>query len=145
MFLRRLRARIVRAHRVLIPLVLVAFASPALAGPLVHCLEGAEGPRIVAAASHCPSMAEAAPQPVDPVHLPVSDEAVGTGPGAGGVVASVALQAPGVVIHFGGLLPPILDLLPSRDDAYRGSGPPTGASTSGPAGAAVGRSVRLQI
>lgn len=143
--LRRLRVRAARVPRAIIALVLVAFVSPTMAGPLVHCLEGTEGPRIIAATSHCPSMAEAAPQAGDPVHLPVLDEAVGTGPGAGGVVASVALQAPGVVIHFGGLLPPILELLPSRDDAYRGSGPPTGASTSGPAGAVVGRSVRLLI
>lgn len=134
--LRRLRIQAVRAPRAFLSLLLLAFALPALAGPLAYCLEGTEGPRVVAATEHCASMAEAA----DPVHLPALEEGVGSG--AGG--SSPITQSPGFWIHLGGVLSPLPELLPSRDDAYGG------AASDGPwpralAGGHAGRSVRLLI
>ena len=86
--LRRLRAFAARAPRVIISLVIVAFALPALAGPLAYCLAGDEGSRVVAAASHCESTADATAttklattklattKPAATEHLPAIDESV---------------------------------------------------------------------
>lgn len=150
--LRRLRAWSARAPRVIISLAIVAFALPALAGPLAYCLEGAEGSRVVAAASHCESMSASisgatstgTSTATDPVHLPAIDEAVGAG--AGGVppiAQSSGLLFP-VGFPVGGLVPLLSDLLPPRLDAYGGVALDRSSMRS-LAGAIAGRSVRLQI
>lgn len=144
--LRRLRQRVVRLRRVILALALVAFAAPAVAGPLAYCLNSGDPPRIVAAASHCESMTQTI---VDPSanktvlpHLPMVDEAVGTG--AGTVVVPTVVQSVVLFMHVGGLLPPLSVSRPSRDDAYGGA-PPERSSMSGPAGVVVGRAARLLI
>jgi hypothetical protein len=146
--LRRLRAWSARAPRVIISLAIVAFALPALAGPLAYCLEGAEGSRVVAAASHCESMSASisgatstgTSTATDPVHLPAIDEAVGAG--AGGVPPIA--QSSGLLFPVGGLVPLLSDLLPPRLDAYGGVALDRSSMRS-LAGAIAGRSVRLQI
>lgn len=145
--LRRLRSRAVRAPRVIISLVLIAFATPALAGPLAYCLLRDDAPRLVAAASHCETMAESALvasalEASATVHPPAVDEAAGVGGGA--------VSVPSVIPSFlfvgqgGGLLPPLPDLLPSRDDAYGGAASDPSVMRS-LAGAIAGRSVRLLV
>lgn len=136
--LRRLRRWSVRAPRVIIALALVAFAAPAVAGPLAYCLRGDDAARVVAAASHCETLSKSP----GAMHLPAADEAVGVG--AGGV--AVPMPAQGVVLFasVGGFLPPSPDLLPIRRDAYGGASPER-ASTCSLAGAIAGRSVRLLI
>jgi hypothetical protein len=75
---------------VIISLSLVAFALPALAGPLAYCLEDAEGSRVVAAASHCESMADAAATAKPAAtHLPAIDESVNAASGSAGWVPVV--------------------------------------------------------
>lgn len=145
----RLRVRAARAPRVIISLVLVAFALPALAGPLAYCLERTDGPRVVAATDHCESMSASASgststgasTATDPVHLPAIDEAVGAG--AGGVPPMA--QSSGLLFFpAGGLMPLLPDLLPPRLDAYGGVALDR-TSMRSLAGAIAGRSARLQI
>ena len=139
--LRRLRRWSVRAPRVILALALVAFVAPAVAGPLAYCLRGDDAPRVVAAASHCETLAKSP----GAMHLPAADEAVGTG-AAGAAGAAMPTPAQGVVLFasVGGFWPPSSDLLPIRRDAYGGASPER-ASTSSLAGAIAGRSVRLLI
>lgn len=150
--LRRLRHRVVRFPRVIAALAVMACAAPAVAGPLAFCLNSGDSPRVVPATDHCESMAEsavdagsAAEAPATtavPAHLPAVDEAVGTG--AGAVVVPPVVQTALIFTHVGGLLPPLPDLLPSRDDAYGGAAPERSSMRS-LAGAVVGRSVRLRV
>lgn len=142
--LRRLRAWAARAPRVIISLSLVAFALPALAGPLAYCLEGAEGSRVVAAASHCESMTEAAAtsKPAATGHLPAIDESVNAASGSAGWAP--VIQSCGLLVHDGGVASPLTDLLPPRLHAYGGDAPDR-CSMCSLAGAIAGRSARLQI
>jgi len=142
--LRRLRAWAARAPRVIISLSLVAFALPALAGPLAYCLEGAEGSRVVAAASHCESMTEATAtaKPAATGHLPAIDESVSAASGSAGWAP--VIQSCGLLVHDGGIASPLPELLPSRLDAY-GANAPDRYSMHSLAGAIAGRSARLQI
>jgi len=143
--LRRLRAWAARAPRVIISLSLVAFALPALAGPLAYCLEDAEGSRVVAAASHCESMADAAATATAKpaaTHLPAIDESVNAASGSAGWVPVV--QSSGLCLHDGGIASPLAELLPSRLDAY-GADAPDRYLMRSLAGAVAGRSARLQI
>ncbi len=142
--LRRLRAWAARAPRVIISLSLVAFALPALAGPLAYCLEGAEGSRVVAAASHCESMTEATATSKRAAtgHLPAIDESVNAASGSAGWAP--VIQSCGLLVHDGGVASPLADLLPSRLDAYGGDAPDR-CSMCSLAGAIAGRSARLQI
>lgn len=150
--LRRLRHRVVRFPRVIAALAVMACAAPAVAGPLAYCLDSGDSPRVVPAADHCESMAAAAVKAESPgetpakttvpAHLPAVDEAVGTG--AGAVVVPPVVQTALIFMHVGGLLPPLPDLLPSRDDAYGGAAPERSSMRS-LAGAVVGRSVRLRV
>lgn len=144
--LRRLRHRIIHVRRVVLTLALVASAAPVVAGPLAYCLNSGDAPRVVAAASHCESMAPAATKATAkttvPAHLPTVDAAVGTG--AGVVVVPTCVQTVVLFMQSGGLLPPPPGLLPSRDDAYGGARPER-SSAGALADALVGRSVRLLI
>lgn len=140
--LRRLRAWAARAPRVIISLSLVAFALPALAGPLAYCLEGAEGSRVVAAASHCESMTEATAKPAATGHLPAIDESVSAASGSAGW--ALVIQSCGLLVHDDGVAFTLSDLLPARLDAYGGDAPDRCAMRS-LAGAIAGRSARLQI
>ena len=128
----------------IISLSLVAFALPALAGPLAYCLDGAEGSRVVAAASHCESMTEAAAtsKPAATGHLPAIDESVNAASGSAGWAP--VIQSCGLLVHDGGVASPLADLLPSRLDAYGGDAPDR-CSMCSLAGAIAGRSARLQI
>ena len=128
----------------IISLSLVAFALPALAGPLAYCLEGAEGSRVVAAASHCESMTEAAATSKRAAtgHLPAIDESVNAASGSAGWAP--VIQSCGLLVHDGGVASPLADLLPSRLDAYGGDAPDR-CSMCSLAGAIAGRSARLQI
>jgi hypothetical protein len=129
---------------VIISLSLVAFALPALAGPLAYCLEGAEGSRVVAAASHCESMTEATATSKRAAtgHLPAIDESVNAASGSAGWAP--VIQSCGLLVHDGGVASPLADLLPSRLDAYGGDAPDR-CSMCSLAGAIAGRSARLQI
>ena len=145
--LRRLRAFAARAPRVIISLVIVAFALPALAGPLAYCLAGDEGSRVVAAASHCESTADATAttklattKPAATEHLPAIDESVN----ASSDSAEPVVQSCGRLVHAGGIAAPLPELLPSRLDAY-GANAPDQYSMRSLAGAIAGRSARLQI
>ena len=128
----------------IISLSLVAFALPALAGPLAYCLDGAEGSRVVAAASHCESMTEAAATSKRAAtgHLPAIDESVSAASGSAGWAP--VIQSCGLLVHDGGVASPLADLLPSRLDAYGGDAPDR-CSMCSLAGAIAGRSARLQI
>ena len=128
----------------IISLSLVAFALPALAGPLAYCLDGAEGSRVVAAASHCQSMTEATAtsKPAATGHLPAIDESVSAASGSAGWAP--VIQSCGLLVHDGGVASPLADLLPSRLDAYGGDAPDR-CSMCSLAGAIAGRSARLQI
>ena len=128
----------------IISLSLVAFALPALAGPLAYCLDGAEGSRVVAAASHCESMTEAAAtsKPAATGHLPAIDESVSAASGSAGWAP--VIQSCGLLVHDGGVASPLADLLPSRLDAYGGDAPDR-CSMCSLAGAIAGRAARLQI
>jgi hypothetical protein len=127
---------------VIISLSLVAFALPALAGPLAYCLEGAEGSRVVAAASHCESMTEATAKPAATGHLPAIDESVSAASGSAGW--ALVIQSCGLLVHDDGVAFTLSDLLPARLDAYGGDAPDRCAMRS-LAGAIAGRSARLQI
>ena len=142
--LRRLRAFAARAPRVIISLVVVAFALPALAGPLAYCLAGDEGSRVVAAASHCESTADATAttKPAATEHLPAIDESVNAS--SDSAAWEPVVQSCGRLVHAGGIAAPLPELLPSRLDAY-GANAPDQYSMRSLAGAIAGRSARLQI
>ena len=142
--LRRLRAFAARAPRVIISLVIVAFALPALAGPLAYCLAGDEGSRVVAAASHCESTADATATttPAATEHLPAIDESVNAS--SDSAAWEPVVQSCGRLVHAGGIAAPLPELLPSRLDAY-GANAPDQYSMRSLAGAIAGRSARLQI
>ena len=142
--LRRLRAFAARAPRVIISLVIVAFALPALAGPLAYCLAGDEGSRVVAAASHCESTADATAttKPAATEHLPAIDESVNAS--SDSAAWEPVVQSCGRLVHAGGIAAPLPELLPSRLDAY-GANAPDQYSMRSLAGAIAGRSARLQI
>ena len=142
--LRRLRAIAARAPRVIISLVIVAFALPALAGPLAYCLAGDEGSRVVAAASHCESTADATAttKPAATEHLPAIDESVNAS--SDSAAWEPVVQSCGRLVHAGGIAAPLPELLPSRLDAY-GANAPDQYSMRSLAGAIAGRSARLQI
>jgi hypothetical protein len=141
--LRRLRAFAARAPRVIVSLVLLAFVVPVLAGPLAYCLEGDDGSRVVAAASHCESMADATAtaKPAAPEHLPAIDDSVNAASGSTGW--ALVVQSSGLLLHDSGIASPLPELLPSRLDAY-GSDAPDRYSMRSLAGAIAGRSARLQ-
>jgi len=122
----------------------VAFALPALAGPLAYCLEGAEGSRVVAAASHCESMTEATAtaKPAATGHLPAIDESVSAASGSAGW--ALVIQSCGLLVHDDGVAFTLSELLPSRLDAY-GADAPDRYLMRSLAGAVAGRSARLQI
>lgn len=143
--LRRLRAFAARAPQVIVSLVLLAFVVPALAGPLAYCLGVDDGSRVVAAASHCESMADAmaTAKPAAPFHLPAIDESVSAA--SGSAEWAPVVQSSGLLVHTGGLASPLPELLlPSRLDAY-GADAPDRYSMRSLAGAIAGRSARLQI
>ena len=147
--LRRPRAFAARAPRVIISLVVVAFALPALAGPLAYCLAGDEGSRVVAAASHCESTADATAttklattKPAATEHLPAIDESVNAS--SDSAAWEPVVQSCGRLVHAGGIAAPLPELLPSRLDAY-GANAPDQYSMRSLAGAIAGRSARLQI
>ena len=152
--LRRLRAFAARAPRVIISLVIVAFALPALAGPLAYCLAGDEGSRVVAAASHCELTADATAatklattklattKPAATEHLPAIDESVNAS--SDSAAWEPVVQSCGRLVHAGGIAAPLPELLPSRLDAY-GANAPDRYSMHSLAGAIAGRSARLQI
>ena len=157
--LRRLRAFAARAPRVIISLVIVAFASPALAGPLAYCLAGDEGSRVVAAASHCELTADATAatklattklattklattKPAGTDHLPAIDESVNAS--SDSAAWEPVVQSCGRLVHAGGIASPLPELLPSRLDAY-GANASDRYSMHSLAGAIAGRSARLQI
>ena len=142
--LRRLRAFAASAPRVIISLVIVAFALPALAGPLAYCLAGDEGSRLVAAASHCESTADATAttKPAATEHLPAIDESVNAS--SDSAAWEPVVQSCGRLVHAGGIAAPLPELLPSRLDAY-GANAPDQYSMRSLAGAIAGRSARLQI
>ena len=142
--LRRLRAFAASAPRVIISLVIVAFALPALAGPLAYCLAGDEGSRGVAAASHCESTADATAttKPAATEHLPAIDESVNAS--SDSAAWEPVVQSCGRLVHAGGIAAPLPELLPSRLDAY-GANAPDQYSMRSLAGAIAGRSARLQI
>lgn len=142
--LRRLRAFAARAPQVIASLVLLAFVVPALAGPLAYCLGVDDGSRVVAAASHCESMADAmaTAKPAAPFHLPAIDESVSAA--SGSAEWAPVVQSSGLLVHTGGLASPLPELLPSRLDAY-GADAPARYSMRSLAGAIAGRSARLQI
>ena len=142
--LRRLRAFAARAPRVIISLVIVAFALPALAGPLAYCLAGDEGSRVVAAASHCEStaVATATTKPAATELLPAIDETVNAS--SDSAAWEPVVQSCGRLVHAGGIAAPLPELLPSRLDAY-GANAPDQYSMRSLAGAIAGRSARLQI
>ena len=142
--LRRLRAFAARAPRVIISLVIVAFALPALAGPLAYCLAGDEGSRVVAAASHCESTADATAttKPAATEHLPAIDESLNAS--SDSAAWEPVVQSCGLLVHAGGIAAPLPELLPSRLDAY-GANAPDQYSMRSLAGAIAGRSARLQI
>ena len=142
--LRRLRAFAARAPRVIISLVIVAFALPALAGPLAYCLAGDEGSRVVAAASHCESTADATAttKPAATEHLPAIDESVNAS--SDSAAWEPVVQSCGRLVQAGGIAAPLPELLPSRLDAY-GANAPDQYSMRSLAGAIAGRSARLQI
>lgn len=140
----RLRAFAARAPRVIISLVIVAFALPALAGPLAYCLAGDEGSRVVAAASHCESTADAmaTTKPAATEHLPAIDKSVNAS--SDSAAWEPVVQSCGRLVHAGGIAAPLPELLPSRLDAY-GANAPDQYSMRSLAGAIAGRSARLQI
>ena len=127
-----------------ISLVIVAFALPALAGPLAYCLAGDEGSRVVAAASHCesPADATATTKPAATEHLPAIDESVNAS--SDSAAWEPVVQSCGRLVHAGGIAAPLPELLPSRLDAY-GANAPDQYSMRSLAGAIAGRSARLQI
>jgi hypothetical protein len=129
---------------VIVSLVLLAFVVPVLAGPLAYCLEGDDGSRVVAAASHCESMADATAtaKPAAPEHLPAIDESVSAASGSAGW--ALVIQSCGLLVHDDGVAFTLSDLLPARLDAYGGDGADRCAMRS-LAGAIAGRSARLQI
>jgi hypothetical protein len=67
----RLRAWVGRAPQLVVALVLLTCAAPAVAGPLAFCLRGDDPPRVVAASEHCEMMAQGG----EGMHVPTVDAA----------------------------------------------------------------------
>ena len=135
--LRSLRVRLVRAPRIIAAFGLLAFAAPAIAGPLAFCLQGDETPRVVAAAAHCEMMVDAA----GGLHLPAVDDAA---PAAFAAPTASAATAVPLLLRFGDLLPAAADLLPQLRGAYGGAARHPWSSRSF-AVTTAGESVRLLI